>query len=142
MTKILLIEDSKFLRLATERALVRAGYDVITAGDGEDALKKARENLPHLILLDLLLPKVTGTDVLKALKTDPTTKGIAVVVLTGMSQKNEDWLRREGAFGFLGKSELSLDKGAEALLRAVADFVRELHLEVPTKAIRRKGVGA
>jgi len=133
MTRILLVEDSKFLRLATERALTRAGYNVITAADGEEAVKKARESLPHLVLLDLLLPKVTGTDVLKALKKDPATKGIAVVVLTGMSQRNEDWLRRDGAFGFLGKSELALDKGADALLAAVADFVRQL--QVPVRAM-------
>ena len=134
MTKILLVEDSKFLRLATERALARAGYEVSTAADGEDAVAKAREILPDLILLDLLLPKVTGTDVLKALKKDPATAGIAVVVLTGMSQRNKDWLRRDGAFGFQGKSDLALDKGTEALLAAVADFVRQLHLEVPAPA--------
>jgi CheY-like chemotaxis protein len=136
MTEILLIEDSKFLRLATERALARAGYKVCTAGDGEEAMRKARENAPDLILLDLLLPKVTGTDVLKALKQDPATAAIPVVVLTGMSQKNEDWLRRDGAFGFLGKAELALDKGAEALLAAVAGFVKQLHLEVPAGAAR------
>jgi len=51
--------------------------------------------------------------------------------LTGISHRNEDWLRRDGAFGFLGKSELALDKGAEALLAAVAEFVRQLHLGVP-----------
>jgi len=140
MTKILLVEDSKFLRLAAERALVRAGYEVITAADGEEAVKKARENLPNLILLDLLLPKVTGTDVLKALKKDPATAGIAVVVLTAMSQRNEDWLRRDGAFGFLGKSELALDRGSHALLAAVADFVRQLHLEVPAGAAHGRGV--
>jgi CheY-like chemotaxis protein len=131
MTKILLVEDSKFLRLATERALARAGYDVSTAADGEEAVKRARENLPDLILLDLLLPKVTGTDVLKALKKDPATTKIPVVVLTAMSQRNEDRLRREGAVGFLGKSELALEKGAYALLAAVADLVKQLHLEVP-----------
>jgi len=131
MTKILLVEDSKFLRLATERALARAGYDVATAADGEEALKKARENLPDLILLDLLLPKVTGTDVLKALKKDPGTARIPVVVLTAMSQRNQDWLLREGAFGFLGKSELALDRGAYGLLAAVAGLVKQLHLEGP-----------
>ena len=134
MTKILLVEDSKFLRLATERALARAGYDVSTAADGEEAVKRARENLPDLILLDLLLPKVTGTDVLKALKKDPATTKIPVVVLTAMSQRNEDWLRREGAVGFLGKSELALEKGAYALLAAVADLVKQLHLEVPAQS--------
>jgi CheY-like chemotaxis protein len=141
VTKILLVEDSKFLRLATERALARAGYDVITAADGEEAVKKARESHPHLILLDLLLPKVTGTDVLKALKQDPATAGIAVVVLTGMSQKNEDWLRRDGAFAFLGKSELALDKGADALLGAVADVLKKLHLEVPPRAAHGHEIG-
>jgi CheY-like chemotaxis protein len=58
MTKILLVDDSKFLRLATERALARAGYDVSTAADGENALQVARERRPDLILLDMLLPKM------------------------------------------------------------------------------------
>ena len=81
MTKILLVDDSKFLRLATERALSRAGYDVSTATDGERALEIAREKKPDVILLDMLLPKMTGPDVLKALKKDPETAGIAVVAL-------------------------------------------------------------
>jgi CheY-like chemotaxis protein len=78
MTKILLVDDSKFLRLATERALARAGYEVSTAMDGANALEIAREKKPDLILLDMLLPKMTGPDVLKALKNDPATAGIAV----------------------------------------------------------------
>jgi len=53
MTKILLVEDSKFLRLATERALARTGYDVSSAADGDQALTLARANLPDLILLDM-----------------------------------------------------------------------------------------
>ena len=126
-----MVEDSKFLRLATERALTRAGYDVTTAADGECALQMAREKMPHLILLDMLLPKVTGTDVLKALKSDPATAGIAVVVLTGLSEKNENRLRQDGAFAFLGKEKLELDKGLDALLNAVADIARKLNLEVP-----------
>src|SRR5271167_329955 len=88
MTKILLVEDSKFLRLATERALARAGYEMSSASDGEEALLVAREKLPDLILLDMLLPKMSGPDVLKALKQDAFTKAIPVVVMTGMSQKN------------------------------------------------------
>lgn len=78
MTKILLVDDSKFLRLATERALARAGYEVSTATDGENALQIARGKKPDVILLDMLLPKMTGPDVLKALKSDPATAGIAV----------------------------------------------------------------
>jgi CheY-like chemotaxis protein len=113
VTKILLVDDSKFLRLATERALARAGYAVITAADGEGALQMAREQQPDLILLDMLLPKMPGPEVLKALKKDPATAGIAVVVLTGLSEKNAARLRKDGACAFLEKSALGLDQGAE-----------------------------
>lgn len=131
MTKILLVDDSKFLRLATERALARAGYEVSTAVDGENALQVAREKRPDLILLDMLLPKMTGPDVLKALKKDPETASIAVVVLTGLSHKNAARLQRDGAMAFLEKSELALDKGSDVLLTALAEIVRKLNLEVP-----------
>ena len=131
MTKILLVDDSKFLRLATERALVRAGYQVCTASDGESALDVARKNLPDLILLDMLLPKMAGPDVMKALKKDPATAGIAVIVLTGLSPKNAARLQQDGAFAFLEKSALGLDHGCEALLHALAEIGRKLKLEVP-----------
>ena len=66
--KILLIEDSKFQRIANERALVKAGYEVMHAGDGEEGLRVAHESIPDLILLDMMLPKVSGLDVLRILK--------------------------------------------------------------------------
>ncbi len=134
MTKILLVDDSKFLRLATERALARAGYDVRSATDGESALNMAREIRPDVILLDMLLPKMTGPDVLKALKRDPATAGIAVVAFTGLSQKNAIRLQRDGACAFLEKSDLGLDKGCEKLLALLAGIVRKLNLEVPELA--------
>jgi CheY-like chemotaxis protein len=126
MTKILLVEDSKFLRLAAERALARAGYEMSSACDGEDALKTAREKLPDLILLDMLLPKMSGPDVLKALKQDAVTKAIPVVVMTGMSQKNAARLQQDGAAAFLEKSALELDKGSEKLLTAVREILKKL----------------
>jgi CheY-like chemotaxis protein len=126
MTKILLVEDSKFLRLATERALARAGYEMSSATDGEEALRVAREKLPDLILLDMLLPKMSGLDVLKALKEDASTRAIPVVVITGMSQKNAARLQEDGACGFLEKSALELDKGSEKLLTAVEEILRKL----------------
>ncbi len=134
MTKILLCDDSKFLRLATERALARAGYDVTTATDGEQALQLAHEKMPDVILLDMLLPKMTGPDVLKALKKDPATARIAVVVFTGLSQKNAVRLQQDGACAFLEKSELGLDKGCETLLAALAEIVTKLNLQVPGRA--------
>jgi CheY-like chemotaxis protein len=133
-TKILLVEDSKFIRMATERALARAGYEVSSAEDGEKALEMAREKMPDVILLDMLLPKMTGPDVLKALKKDPVTARIAVVVCTGLSQKNAERLRKDGACAFLEKSELSLDKGCESLLASLAEIVKKLRLEVPRAA--------
>jgi two-component system, OmpR family, phosphate regulon response regulator PhoB len=136
MTKILLVDDSKFLRLATERALARAGYEVSTATDGENALQIARGKKPDVILLDMLLPKMTGPDVLKALKSDPATAGIAVVAFTGLSHKNASRLEHDGACAFLDKAELGLDKGSEALLVALARIIRSLKLEVPAGLVK------
>ncbi|HTC46703.1 MAG TPA: response regulator [Candidatus Aquilonibacter sp.] len=126
MTKILLVEDSKFLRLATERALTRAGYEMSSAVDGDEALRLAHEKMPDLILLDMLLPKMSGPDVLKALKADPATKAIPVVVMTGMSQRNAARLEEDGACGFLEKSALELDSGPEKLLTALKDILARL----------------
>jgi CheY-like chemotaxis protein len=137
MTKILLVDDSKFLRLATERALSRAGYEVSTAIDGDHALAMAREKKPDVILLDMLLPKMAGPDVLRALKSDPATAGIAVVAFTGLSQKNATRLEQDGAFAFLDKGELGLDQGSEALLVALARIVRRLNLKVPPGPVEK-----
>jgi two-component system phosphate regulon response regulator PhoB len=124
--KILLVEDSKFLRLATGRALAHAGYEMTFAGDGDEALLMAGENLPDLILLDMMLPKMSGPDVLKALKKEPVTAAIPVVVLTGLSQANSDRLLSDGAAAFLTKADLALDQGAEPLLVALRKIVKEL----------------
>ena len=125
--KILLVEDSKFLRLATGRALTRAGYEVSFAGDGDEALLMAREKLPDLILLDMMLPKMSGLEVLKALKKEPATATIPIVVLTGLSQTNAERLRGDGALAFLTKADLALDQGAEPLLVAI----RKVFMDLP-----------
>ena len=106
MKTILLIEDSKFLRIANERMLVKVGYQVLSARDGEEALVIARECLPDLVILDMLLPKLCGPEVLRALKKDQLTTHIPVIVLSGMSQKNEQKLKQEGASAFLEKGLL------------------------------------
>jgi len=116
---ILLIEDSKLMRIANSRALVKAGFEVISAGDGEEGLRRAREAIPDLILLDMLLPKITGLDVLKGLKSDARTKAIPVIVLSGLSQANEARLVHEGAVAFFEKSEKTLDNDSADLIEAV-----------------------
>ena len=114
-SKVLLVEDSKFLRMANERALSKAGFVVSTAGDGEEALKVANDKLPDIILLDMMLPKISGTEVLKALKANPATMHIPVIVLTSLSQVNEGKLLEAGAAAYLEKSALDLDKGSDRL---------------------------
>ncbi len=123
-TKVLLVEDSKFLRIATERALSRAGFGVSTAADGEEALQLAKDQLPDIILLDMMLPKISGPAVLKALKENPVTTNIPVVVLTSLSQKNEEKLLSEGAAAYFEKSTLELDKSSDRLEAIIQTVLR------------------
>jgi len=118
-TIVLLVEDSKLLLLAGERALHRAGYQVRTAADGEQALRSAVENHPHVILLDMLLPKVSGLDVLRTLKRNDQTKDIPVIVLSGLAQSNATKLLGEGAAAFFEKSEQMLQDDFSELLNTV-----------------------
>src|SRR5580658_3372334 len=121
--KILLIEDSKFQRIANERALVKGGYSVIHAGDGEEGLRVARKDIPDLILLDMMLPKVSGLDVLRALKGDALLKRIPVIVLSGLGQGNEAKLLKEGASAFLVKSNESFANSSFVLIQAVQSLL-------------------
>ena len=106
MATILLVEDSKFLRIATERTLAKAGYQVVTAADGAEALTQAAATLPDLVILDMLLPKLSGPEVLQALKKASATAHIPVIVLSSLSQKNESKLLEDGATAFLEKGPL------------------------------------
>jgi len=117
MQTLLLVEDDKLMRVEKQHVLTKAGYRVITAGDGMEALQVAHDGHPDLILLDMLLPKLDGPSVLRALKKDPTTSPIPVVVVTGLSQKNEDRLKQDGAAAFVEK-ELLL-KGSGPLLLTI-----------------------
>jgi CheY-like chemotaxis protein len=117
METILLVEDSKFLRVATERILTKAGYQVICAGDGDEALALAGSRLPDLIVLDMLLPKLSGPEVLRSLKKNDLTAHIPVVVLSSLSQNNGPKLVQEGADAFIEKGPLLADPGR--LLAAV-----------------------
>ena len=114
-SKVLLVEGSKFLRMATERSLSNAGYLVSTAADGEEALQAANDKLPDLILLDMMLPRISGPNVLKALRENPATMHIPVIVLTSLSQKNEGKLLSEGAAAYFEKSALALDQNSSRL---------------------------
>jgi CheY-like chemotaxis protein len=126
---ILLVEDSRFLRIANERTLAKAGYNVVSAIDGEQALQIARECIPNLILLDMVLPKLDGVAVLRALKGDSQTKNIPVIVLSGLSERNEAKLKREGAEAYLTKSDSLLRDSSEPLLRLVETLLSNYETE-------------
>jgi len=119
MKSILVVEDSRFLRLANERALVRAGYSVVTAADGEEGLRMAGQNVPDLILLDMMLPKLGGPEVLQALRQEPRTAQVPVIVLSSLSQRNEARLKEAGATAYFEKSRLDLDSHSDVLVQVV-----------------------
>ena len=121
---ILLVEDSKFLRRATELALTKAGYTVYSAADGEEGLRVAQEKLPDLIVLDMMLPKLSGPELLEALKKDNKTQPIPVVVLTSLAQKNEEKLKQSGAAAYFEKATLGVESGSPALVRAIEDVLK------------------
>ncbi|HKW18399.1 MAG TPA: response regulator [Terriglobales bacterium] len=121
--KILLIDDSRFLRMANERALTLAGYEVISAADGEEGLRLACEQKPDLVVLDLMLPKMPGLEVLRKLRSRPDTAAMPVVVISGLSQANDQKLLGEGATSYFEKSRLMLDRGSDTFVQTIGELL-------------------
>src|SRR6185436_3856974 len=82
MAKILVVDDEPDAVELIEFNLKAAGYEVVTAADGAEALKKSRQVNPDLVLLDLMLPEVDGLEVCKLLRRDPATSGIPIIMVT------------------------------------------------------------
>jgi CheY-like chemotaxis protein len=120
---ILLVEDSKIQRLASERTLHKAGYKVIYAANGEQALLLAHDQHPDLILLDMLLPGMRGPEVLQKLKQDTSTSQIPVVVLSSLPQANSVKLRGEGAAEYFEKAIMFKDAAGEGLFLGMIERV-------------------
>jgi len=103
---ILLVDDDLTLREMYEERMKAEGFNIIQATNGEEALKKAGESKPHVILLDIMMPKVNGFDVLKELKSNPELKDIPVIVLTALIQDVDRVQGRKlGAADYIVKSE-------------------------------------
>lgn len=102
--RVLVVDDDDDIRRTVQVHLKRAGYQIILARDGKEALEKARAELPDLIVMDVMMPRMTGFDALEHLKADPTTEAIPVVMLTAES-RDEDlfvgWSR--GVHSYLTK---------------------------------------
>jgi CheY-like chemotaxis protein len=130
--RILLVEDSKPIRLENESALHKAGYEVICAEDGESALQLARAKKPDLILLDMILPKMSGPEVLEHLKSERATAEIPVVVLSSLTEKNRQKLMDAGAEEYLEKNALMPMKGINMLPKALENIICRIN--------RRRGI--
>jgi CheY-like chemotaxis protein len=116
MLTILLVDDNRHLQIAFKKILTTSGYRVELAGDGEEGLRLASSVKPDVILLDMLLPKMGGVEVLLALKANRETAKIPVIALSGLPMSNESRLRRDGAISYLQKSNL---EDLDILLQAI-----------------------
>jgi two-component system OmpR family response regulator len=108
--RILLVEDDRFLRRACEASLTQRGFLVITANDGEEGLRLAKSEPFDLILLDLLMPKKPGIEVLAELRAEGSPKADIPVVILSNSSREEDKRRAVelGVVGYYVKANLSL----------------------------------
>lgn len=110
MAKIMLVEDDNSLREIYEARLTAEGYTVVSAKDGEEALALALKERPELIIADVMMPKVSGFDMLDILRSTPETKNTKIIIMTALSQA-EDKARAEklGADRYLVKSQVTLE---------------------------------
>ncbi len=116
--RILIVEDDRVLRRACEGSLRQRGFVVLTAADGEEGLRVAQAERPDLVLLDMLMPKRCGMDVLRALKTDPATRHIRVLILSNSSRDLDmQQVLSLGAVGYLVKANLSLQELGDQVSR-------------------------
>ncbi|OYW84258.1 hypothetical protein B7Z17_04385, partial [Candidatus Saccharibacteria bacterium 32-49-10] len=123
MTKILLVEDDKSLREIYGVRLLAEGYDIVSAGDGEEALAMAIKERPNLIVSDVMMPKISGFDMLDILRSTTETRDIKVIMMTALSSEDQR-LRGEklGADRYLVKSQV----GIEDVVRTVHEVLGDL----------------
>ena len=118
--RILIVEDDDYLRKASEIALRRAGYTVISAPTGRDGINLARSEQPHLIILDLLMPQPTGLEILRTLRGEAATRTTPVLVISNSSmQRVVDEVTGLGA-EYIVKADLSLKELAGRVERKLA----------------------
>ncbi len=122
LPSILIVEDEDLIRDTYARRLSHEGYNVAEARNGREALSQARQKVPQLILLDVMLPDITGFEVLKSLRSDQRLINIPVVLFTNLSQHmDKHQAARLGATDYLVKSEVSPADVVEKVRRLLAD---------------------
>lgn len=128
MAKLLLIDDDPLLVRMYQKKLENDGYEVGVAGDGQEGLEKAVSLGPDLILLDIMMPKMNGYEVLEKLKSQPSTKDIPVVCLTNMgsSAEDSDKAMEKGAVAYLVKAENRPAEVVTKVKEILSGYVREV----------------
>lgn len=131
MAKILIVEDDPLMSRMYQKIFTFEGYDVETAADGEEGLLKVKSVKPTLVLLDIMMPKLNGLEVLDRLKSDPETKGIPVVMLTNLAgQQDAEKALAKGAVKYIIKSEYDPKQVANMVKEILAGYTRD---EVPSQ---------
>jgi len=125
MTKILIVEDDPLVSRMYQKVIKFEGMEVISAENGSDGVTIAKEQKPDLILLDIMMPKMNGLEVLEVLKTDKEVANIPVVMLTNLSgtQDAENAMKR-GAYDYLVKSQFKPKEVAEKVKEILASKVQ------------------
>lgn len=135
MTKIMLVEDDKSLREIYGVRLLAEGYDIVSAGDGEEALAMAIKERPALIVSDVMMPKISGFDMLDILRSTTETKNIRVIMMTALSSE-EQRQRGEtlGADRYLVKSQVGIEDVVRVVHEVLEDQPGTVSPPAPTAA--------
>ena len=107
---ILIVDDSRFIAQAYSKVLMGLGYRILIACDGKTGIFAAESCNPGLILLDMIMPDMSGLEVLRALKRTPSTVRIPVLITSSLSDQNADNLIEEGAVGYFEKGDMTEGK--------------------------------
>lgn len=118
--RVLVVEDSKLFQMSYRSTLTRAGYEVTLVSSGSQVLPAALASRPDVILLDLLLPGMSGMDVLRLLKQSDELRLIPVVVISALPPVNQQRVQGEGAARYLHKEEVTDDTLLSAVTEALA----------------------
>jgi len=125
MTKILIIEDDPLMSRMYQKIFTFEGYEVELASDGQEGLDKVRATKPTLVLLDVMMPKMNGLEVLGKMKADPEIKKIPVVVLTNLAgQQDAEKALSMGAVRYIVKSEYEPKQVADIVKEILAGYTR------------------
>lgn len=126
MSKILIIEDDPLMSRMYEKIFALEGYEVEVAIDGYEGLEKTRASKPTLILLDIMMPKLNGIQVLEKLKADPATKAIPVVILTNLAgTRDAENAMLKGAVKYIIKSEYEPKQIVDMVKEILAGYTRD-----------------